>query len=108
MPRTRENEAGRHAQAVAAVFRDLLQDVLKIQGASGRPNVSVYKRKFDEVLEAEHAEMEEGEPDNGNGAPAMPALADGAGGEDAGPAATAAAAEAPASNKGKKVGKGGR
>ena len=85
------------------------EDVLKIRGASGRPNVSVYKRKFDEVLEEEQAEMEEGEPGNGEGAPAMPAAADGAGGEDAGPSATAAAAaEAPASNKRKREGKGGR
>ncbi len=75
------------------------KDVLKIRGASGRPNVSVYKRKFDEVLEDVPAVMEEGEPGNGGGAPAMPASADGAGDEDAGPAASAAAAadsEAPA------------
>ena len=82
------------------------EEVLKIRGASGRPNVSMYKRKFNKVLEEEHAGMEVGEPGDGEGAPAMPASADGAGDEDAGPAATAAAAaEAPAS-KGKRA-KGG-
>ena len=86
------------------------ENVLKIRGASGRPNVSVYKRQFNKVLEEEHAGMEVGEPGDGEGAPAMPASADGAGDEDAGPAATAAAAaaEAPASSKGKKRGKEGK
>ena len=85
------------------------EEVLKIRGASGRPNVSVYKRKFDEVLEADQAEIEEVEPGHGEGAPAIPAAADGAGGEDAGPAATApAAADAPASSKGRKGRTGGR
>ena len=84
------------------------EDVLKIRGASGRPNVSMYKHKFNKVLEEEHAESEVGEPGDGGGAPAMPASADGAGDEDAGPAATAAAAaEAPAS-KGKRAKGGGR
>ncbi len=55
--------------------------MLKILGASGRPDVSVYKHKFDEVLEDVHAQLEEGEPGNGDGAPAMPASADGAGDE---------------------------
>jgi hypothetical protein len=54
----------------------------------------VYKRKFDEVLKDAHAQLEEGEPGDGDGAPAMPASssADGTGAEDAGPAASAAAA----------------
>jgi hypothetical protein len=90
-------------------FEAYYEDILKIRGASGRPNVSVYKRKFDEVLEADQAEIEEGEPGHGEGAPAIPAAADGAGGEDAGPAATAAAAaDAPASSKGRKGRAGGR
>ena len=77
-------------------------DVLKIRGASGRPDATVYKLKFNEVLKDVHPQLEEGEPGHGDGAPAMQASADGAGDEDAGPAASAAAAaEAPAS-KGRK------
>ncbi len=60
----------------------------------------MYKRKFDEVLEDAKAQLEEGEPGDGDGAPAMHSSADGAGDEDAGPAASsAAAAEAPPSKK---------
>ena len=84
------------------------KEVLKILGASGRPDASVYKHKFDEVLEDAEAQLEQGEPGDGDGAPAMPASADGAGAEDTGPVAlAAAAAEAPAS-KGKRGGAGGR
>ena len=85
------------------------EEIVKIRGASGRPNVSMYKRKFNQVLQEEHAESEVGEHGDGGGAPAMPASADGAEEEDAGPAATAvAAAEAPASGKGRKGKTGGR
>ncbi len=84
------------------------EEVLKIRGASGRPDTTVYKRKFDEALEDAGAQLEEGEPGNGDGDTAMHASADGAGGEDAGPAASAAAAaEAPAT-KGRKGKAGGR
>ena len=82
------------------------EEVLKIRGASGRPDATGYKRKFNEALEDAHAQLEEAEPGDGDGAPAMPASANGAGDEDAGPAASAAAAaEAPAS-KGKREGGG--
>ena len=86
------------------------EEIVKIRGASGRPNVSMYKRNFNQVLQEEHAESEVGEHGDGGGAPAMLASADGAEEEDAGPAATetaGAAAEAPAS-KGKRVRPGGR
>ncbi len=57
------------------------KEVLKILGASGRPDASVYKHKFDEVLEDAEAQLEQGEPGDGDGAPAMPASADGTGAE---------------------------
>ncbi len=38
------------------------EKVLKILGASGRPDTSVYKHKFDEVLEDVDAQLEQGEP----------------------------------------------
>ena len=63
------------------------EEVLKIRGASGRPDATVYKRKFNEALEDAHAQLEQGEPGDGDGALDMPASADGAGAEDAGPAA---------------------
>ena len=87
---------------------DCYEEVLKIRGASGRPEVSVYKRKFDEVLEDAHAQLEEEEPGDGDGAPAMPASADGAGDEDAGPAAAAVAAAETPPSKGRNGKKGGR
>ncbi len=32
-------------------FETYYEEILKVQGASGRPNVTVYTRKFDEELE---------------------------------------------------------
>ncbi len=84
------------------------EEVLKILGASGRPDASVYKHKFDEVLEDMEAQLEQGEPGDGDGAPAMPASADGARAEDAGPAASAAAAAEAPPSKGKRGKPGGR
>ncbi len=84
------------------------EEVLKIRGASGRPDASVYPRKFDEVLEDVEAQLEEGESGDGDGVPAMPASADGAGAEDAGPVASAAAAVEAPLPKGKRVKSGGR
>ncbi len=83
------------------------EEVLKILGSSGRPDVSVYKHKFDKVLEDAEAQLEEGEPDDGDGAPAMPASTNGAGAEDAGPAASAAAAAEAHPSKGKRGKAGG-
>ena len=82
------------------------EEVLKIRGASGRSDASVYKRKFDEVLEDAEAQVEEDESGDGDGVPAMPASADEAGAEDAGPAASAAAATEAPPSKGRK-GRGG-
>ncbi len=84
------------------------EEVLKIQGTSGRPDTSVYKHKFDEVLEDAKAQLEEGESGDGDGVPAMPASADGAGAEDAGPVASAAAAAEAPLPKGKRGETGGR
>ncbi len=61
------------------------KEVLKILGASGRPDASVYKHKFNKVLEDAEAQLEQGDPGDGDGASAMPSSVDGAGAEDAGP-----------------------
>ncbi len=83
------------------------KEVLKIWGASGHSDMAVYKHKFNEVLEDMGSQLEQGEPVDSDGAPAMPASGDGAGAEDTGPAASAAeAADAPPSKgrNGKKRG----
>ncbi len=83
------------------------EEILNIRGSNGRPDVSVYKHKFNEVLEDAKAQFKQGEPGDGDGAPAMPASTDGARAEDAGPAASAAAAAEAPPSKGKRGKAGG-